>query len=76
MYRCASCRGEFPAKNVQIDHIEPVIDPNVGFVSWDEVVKRMFCEAEGYQTLCLACHKSKTNEEKELTKKRKQNGKE
>ena len=57
--------------NVQVDHIVPIVDPTVGFVSWDEVIKRMFVEAEGLQVLCHECHKRKTQDEKELKKKRK-----
>lgn len=64
-YRCAKCNGEFPAKQVAKDHIVPVIDPATGFTTWDEVIKRMFCEQEGYQILCTECHKAKTQEERE-----------
>lgn len=72
-YKCNCCWGDFPASEIQVDHIQPVIDPFVGFVSWDEVVKRMFCEAEGFQILCKACHKNKTAEERQQSKERKQN---
>lgn len=70
-YECANCNGEFPAKDIQVDHINPVIDPNVGFVSWDEVVKRMFCESDGFQVLCKACHTLKSNYERKIAKERK-----
>lgn len=70
-YKCAGCGGEFPAKDIQIDHIYPVIDPLKGFTTWDEVVIRMFCEVEGFQALCIPCHKIKTNAEKQITKERK-----
>lgn len=67
-YRCNACNGIFPASEVQADHIHPVIDPEVGFVSWDEVVARMFCDADGFQILCLTCHKNKTTAEKQQAK--------
>lgn len=54
--------------NVIIDHIDPVIDPVKGFVSWDEAVKRMFCEAEGFQILCRDCSNRKTQDEREIRK--------
>lgn len=54
--------------NVFVDHIEPVIDPIKGFVSWDETIDRMFCEVEGFQILCKECHDSKTQEEKRIRK--------
>ena len=50
--------------NVQVDHIIPVVDPIEGFVSWDEYIKRMFCEEDGLQVLCHACHTRKTKDER------------
>lgn len=66
-YECAKCQELFPAKEVQVDHIEPVV-PLTGFVSWDDVIKRTFCEADGLQVLCKGCHKEKTNLENALRK--------
>ena len=63
-YRCAACLGEFTSKDVQVDHILPVVDPHVGFVSWDVYIERLFCEQDNLQTLCTSCHKKKTKEEK------------
>src|SRR5512139_4098738 len=48
-YRCADCKKDFPQKNVQVDHIKPVVDPKVGFVSWDVFIERLFCEAKNLQ---------------------------
>lgn len=56
-----------------MDHINPVIDPARGFVSWDEVVKRMFCEVDGYQILCSKCHKQKSTVERQTAIERKKN---
>ncbi len=50
--------------NVVVDHLHPVVNPSVGFVSWDELIDRLFCEAEGLQVLCLACHSLKTADER------------
>ena len=50
--------------NVTVDHIVPIVDPNKGFESWDKVIERMFCEAEGLQVLCMSCHKAKTKDER------------
>lgn len=72
-FKCNCCWGEFPASEIQVDHIQPVIDPYVGFISWDEVVKRMFCEVEGFQILCKTCHQAKTNAEKRQAKERRKN---
>ena len=65
MYRCATCKGEFPAKEVQVDHLHPVVDPVVGFVNWDVFIERLFCEEETLQVLCSMCHTKKTKEEKQ-----------
>lgn len=70
-FECAKCKEIFPAAKVQVDHIEPVI-PTTGFVSWDDTIERMFVEKEGFQVLCVDCHKIKSKSENE---KRKENGK-
>lgn len=72
-YRCARCGGDFPAKQVQVDHIRPIIDPQVGFTSWDDVINNMFCEQDNLQVLCTACHSDKTAKEKQLAKEYKKN---
>jgi len=50
--------------NAVVDHINPVIDPEVGFTTWDDVIERLFCEADGLQVLCHACHQLKTKDER------------
>ncbi len=80
LYLCAGCKEHVPAskkddngkriKNVHVDHIEPVIDPHVGWVSWDSVIERMFVEPEGLQLLCHDCHKVKSDNEKAIAKER------
>lgn len=67
-YRCAMCLGEFPAKGVCVDHIEPVIQPGMGFVSWDEYIARMFCPIANLQVLCGACHDIKSAQERKERK--------
>lgn len=78
-YLCAHCKNTVPAtskvdgkrvKNVHVDHINPVIDPNIGWVSWDSLIERMFVEENGLQVLCDACHTIKTNAEKAIAKER------
>lgn len=70
-YLCAECNNVFPAKDVQVDHIHPVVNPEKGFESWGEVIKRMFCEADGFQVLCKGCHLAKTKVERLIAKDRK-----
>lgn len=50
--------------NAVVDHIEPIINPETGFISWDITIERMFVEAEGLQLLCHDCHSRKTAEER------------
>lgn len=68
-YRCASCKQEFTSKDVEVDHIKPVIDPKKGFESWDRYIERLFCDEKNFQTLCKPCHLQKTKKEKEIAKK-------
>ena len=69
--KCASCHGEFPAKNVQVDHILPVIDPTTGFTTWDSFVENLYCEKDNLQVLCTQCHDIKTKMEKHEAKSKK-----
>lgn len=83
LYLCNGCKEIVPAsivnekgrrvKNVHVDHIVPVVDPAVGFESWDRWVERMFVEEDGLQLLCSECHSKKTDEEKALAKERRSN---
>lgn len=77
LYECASCKELVPPttvcqesrrriKNIFVDHINPIVDPTVGFVSWDSVIERMFCDSDNLQLLCLTCHKKKSREEIDL----------
>lgn len=81
-YKCDGCGQVVPAtlppkegnkrriKNIVADHIEPVIDPKIGFIGWDEVVRRMFVNRDGFQALCYECHSKKTQQEREIAKER------
>jgi 5-methylcytosine-specific restriction endonuclease McrA len=83
-YKCAGCKQEVPAsiklegkrvKNATVDHIEPIVNPDVGFEGYDKLINRMFCEADNLQVLCHDCHKAKTLDERERAKERRQNEK-
>lgn len=86
-YLCNQCRNEVPntsidlvtrkrIKNVHVDHIIPVIDPDIGWVSWDDVINKLFSERDNLQLLCHACHEEKTNDEKARAKARRLRNKE
>ena len=81
-YKCEGCGVVGPAtlppkegnkrriKNIVADHILPVVDPRVGFTTYDEWVERCFVEVNGYQALCNDCHVHiKTKKEREVATK-------
>lgn len=80
-YLCNGCKEQVPAsividgkrvKNAIVDHIKPVIDPEIGFVSWDSFIERLFCEMDNLQVLCYKCHTEKTNDERAKAKERRE----
>ena len=65
-YKCAKCKKDFPMTQVQVDHIEPVVDVKKGFVDWNTYISRMYCAIENLQVLCKPCHKIKSDKERKL----------
>lgn len=63
-YQCALCIGTFTSTNMQVDHIEPAVNPKKGWHCFDEFIERLFCEAKGLQAVCKACHQRKTDFER------------
>lgn len=73
IYQCESCKGHFAQKELQIDHIYPVIEVT-GFVDWNNFIERLFCSADKLQALCKPCHKAKSlleNQQRYKKKKKK-----
>ena len=58
-YRCNHCQRDFPAKDVQVDHVQPIVDPSVGFQDWNTFIARLYTEDKGLQVLCKPCHQVK-----------------
>lgn len=67
-YKCAVCLSSFPAKEVQVDHVDPVVSTKKGFIDWDTYIKRMFVAKDKLQVLCKSCHLLKSNEERKQRK--------
>lgn len=67
-FKCAECKQDYPAKEVNVDHVNPVVCPVEGFVNWDVYIKRMFCGKENLQVLCKTCHDLKSAEERKVRK--------
>jgi len=63
-YICNACKKEFTSKDVEVDHISPVVDPATGFVNWDVFIERLYCPKENLQCICKECHKLKTKTER------------
>lgn len=66
-YKCAKCKKDFPTSEVEVNHKVSVV-PFEGITSWDIVIERMFCEADGLEVLCKPCHKTVTQQEREQRK--------
>lgn len=66
--RCAACKKEFPRADRKLDHINPVVDPLVGFTGWDAYAERLLTTLEGWQVLCKVCHDMKTEAERQIRK--------
>lgn len=69
LYECESCKSCFGPKEINKDHIVPVIDVQKGFTTWQDYIDRLFVNSEGIQILCLSCHTSKTGVENEIRRK-------
>lgn len=67
-YLCASCNKEFTAKDIEIDHIIPIVSPTTGFTTWDSFINGLFCGKENLQAICKPCHKEKTTRERYVHK--------
>ncbi len=69
--KCAHCKKVYPIRDIDVDHIDPVIfvdgsnAPEADyetqtFKNWDSYLSRMFCPKEFRQALCSTCHDKKT----------------
>jgi hypothetical protein len=84
VYHCVGCSQNVPVtvkvgakrvRNVFVDHKDPIVDPEVGFTTWDEFIEKTFCEKENLQVLCGECHGRKTAEERRISTERAKNNK-
>ena len=62
-YQCAACKNYFSDKEIQVDHKIEAGSLKSG-KDLEGFVERLFCEKEGLQVVCKACHKKKTDENK------------
>lgn len=62
-YQCNACKGWFPEKKINIDHIVPAGTLSCA-ADLPGFVERLFCETDNLQCLCEDCHNEKTANEK------------
>lgn len=60
---CHQWKRSVKNSKVVIDHIQPVVDPKVGFVDLNTYFKRLWCDRSSLQKICGECHRKKTNAE-------------
>ena len=71
MFRCSITGKLFPATEMQIDHIDPVIPDKWGRTTtwlsynWNELLPRLFCGENNLAAVSKAAHKIKTKKENE-----------
>lgn len=59
-------KGRIRYYGIELDHIEPVVEPINGFLDWNLFMERMFPEnSKSFQNLCVICHNIKTKMENE-----------
>lgn len=69
-YFCSFCGIIGGRKEFQLDHIKPVVDPEIGFEGFDSYIERHLCIEDGFQRLCKPCHKDKSQGENALREKK------
>ncbi len=71
---CSECGLIEAAYQMQVDHINPVIDlhQSLDDMTWDQVVGRLWCDLSNLAVICKPCHKLKSkieNQERRRIKK-------
>lgn len=67
-YQCNSCKKWFPDKDIQLDHVIPVVDPkDTEKYTEEEFIGKfavsLLCYEDNFQNLCKPCHDIKTEKE-------------
>jgi hypothetical protein len=69
-YQCEVCSKWVGSQHIEVDHINSVIDNEIGFENWETFIERLFCSKENLQRICDDCHDKKTQAEREVAKAR------
>lgn len=69
---CAHCGELFGRKDIQVDHIEPLIRTNESSIqNWKRYIEELFyLDINVVQVLCKPCHKEKSRQENEERRKK------
>ena len=62
-WRCEDKECNRETEKIEIDHIKPVVQPEIGFINWDVYILSRFVTADKLQGLCHESHRKKTKEE-------------
>lgn len=73
-YQCAICGPgkTYDRHSIALDHIHPMIDPAIGFIDWNTLIPRLFCDESNFQVLCDEHHKLKSKDENAIRKQTRQ----
>lgn len=69
LFRCAITNKLYSIDQIKVDHIEPVVDPAVGWVDYNTYMARLFCPVSNLQVICNKEHDKKTKLEGKLRRK-------
>ena len=69
-YICSVCGNTFQQKDIQVDHINPVIPigKKIDDLDYNDIYNNIFCGKDNLQVVCKDCHKIKSTEERKLRK--------
>ena len=71
-WKCKKCEQIFSSsRDLHGDHIEPVVNADTGFTTWDDYVTRLFLGE--IQALCVECHKQKSESENVVRREKRRN---
>lgn len=65
-FTCEICgTKDLKSKEVELDHIVPLVDPKIGFTDWNTYLEKYLIQEADFQLICIPCHRIKTAKETE-----------
>jgi hypothetical protein len=62
--QCQVCNQWVGSTKLSVDHIDPVVSVEDGFIDWNQFIDRVWCPKSNLQRICDTCHNAKTNAER------------